>query len=60
MSRVWKLTVRVATCSAVIAILAVQPALASPREPARGSIFRSLIQKIVRVLDTIDIGFPPG
>jgi hypothetical protein len=49
----------VATAVVVVAI-AVQPVFAAANMPAKGSHFESLIRKIIRALDTIDIRFPTG
>jgi hypothetical protein len=50
----------IAALTAITSTLIVLPAFANPRTPDRGSYFESLIRKVVRVLDTIQIGFPPG
>jgi len=60
MRGVSKRIINVAAVSAVVATIVVQPALAAAKAPTRGSDFGSLIRKIIRVLDTIQIGLPPG
>jgi hypothetical protein len=49
---------------AVVAVFAgtlTQPVLAAAKTPERDGGFGSIIRKIIlRALDTIDIGFPPG
>ncbi len=46
---------------AVVAVaIVVQPALASAKTPEGGSNLRLIIRQIIRVLDTIQIGLPPG
>jgi hypothetical protein len=60
MKGVSKRIIRFAAVTAVVAAIVVQPALATPKAPERGSGFGSLIRKIIRILDTIDIRFPPG
>jgi hypothetical protein len=60
MKRVSKRIVRFAAATVVVAAIVVQPALAAPKAPESGSSLGSLIRKIIRALDTIQIGFPPG
>jgi hypothetical protein len=60
MRGVSKRIVNLAAVTAVIAATVVQPALAAAKTPDRTSSFGSLIRTIIRVLDTIDIRFPPG
>jgi len=51
---------RVVAVSVFAGAIVVQPALASANTLERGSNLRSIIRQIIRVLDTIQIGFPPG
>jgi hypothetical protein len=60
MKRVSKRIIRFAATTAIIASIIVQPALAAAKAPESGSSLGSLIRKIIRVLDTIEIRFPPG
>jgi hypothetical protein len=60
MKGVSKRIVRFAAVTVVVAAIVVQPALAAPKAPERGTGLGSLIRKIIRVLDTIDIRLPPG
>jgi hypothetical protein len=60
MKGVSKRIVRLATAALVVATIAVQPALAAAKAPDRGSDFGSLIRRIVRILEEIHIGLPPG
>jgi hypothetical protein len=60
MKRVSKRIVRFTAVAAVIAAIVVQPAFAAAKTPESGSSLGSLIRKIIRVLDTIDIRLPPG
>ena len=60
MKRVSKRIIRFAAITAVIAAIVVQPAFAAAKTRESGGSLGSLIRKIIRVLDTIDIRFPPG
>jgi hypothetical protein len=60
MKRVSKQIIRLAAAAAIVASIVVQPAFAAAKTPDRGSSLGSLIRKIIRVLDTIDIRLPPG
>jgi hypothetical protein len=60
MRGVSKRIARLAAVSVVVVALA-HPALAAAQTPDRGNTFGSLIHRIIaRVLDSIDIGLPPG
>jgi hypothetical protein len=59
MGRVSNRIINFAAIAAVGATLVVQPAFAAAKT-SKGSYFELLIRKIVRALDAIDIGFPPG
>jgi hypothetical protein len=60
MRGVSKRIVRFVALAALTSTLVLQPVFAKPRTPDRGSYLEALIRKIVRVLDTIQIGLPPG
>jgi hypothetical protein len=60
MKLVSKRIVNIAAIAAVVATLLVQPAFASAKTPDKGNYFESLVRKIIRVLDTIDVRLPPG
>ena len=60
MKRVSKRIAKVAAIAVVVAAILVQPVLASARTPDTGGNLRSIIRQIIRALDTIQIGFPPG
>jgi hypothetical protein len=60
MRGVSKRIANLAAVTAVVAALVVQPAFAAAKTPDRPTAFGSLIRTIIRVLDTIDIRFPPG
>ncbi len=60
MRRVSKQIIHFAAATAIVASIVVQPALAAAKTPESGSSLGSLIRKIIRVLDTIEIRFPPG
>jgi hypothetical protein len=57
--RVSKRITEVAAIAVVVAAILVQPVLASTRTDTGGNL-RSIIRQIIRALDTIQIGFPPG
>jgi hypothetical protein len=60
MQGVSKRLVRLAAVSVVVVALA-HPAFAAAQTPDRGNTVGSLLHRIiVRVLDTIQIGLPPG
>jgi hypothetical protein len=50
----------VVAVAVVLAAIVTQPVLAAAKTPERGGDFGSIIRKIIRALDTIAIGFPPG
>lgn len=60
MRRVSKQIIHFAAAAAIVASIVVQPAFAAAKTPESGSSLGSLIRKIIRVLDTIEIRFPPG
>ncbi len=60
MKRVSKRIIRLAAVTAVVGSIVVQPVLAAAKTPESGSSLGSLIRKIIRALDTIEIRFPPG
>ncbi|HEV7570358.1 MAG TPA: hypothetical protein VGQ21_02570 [Thermoanaerobaculia bacterium] len=60
MRGVSKRIINIAAIAAVVATLLVQPAFAAAKTTKKSSFFESLVRKIVRVLDTIDIRLPPG
>ena len=60
MKRVSKRIIRFAAVTAVVAAIVVQPVLAAAKTPESGSSLGSLIRKIIRALDTIEIRLPPG
>jgi hypothetical protein len=60
MRGVSKRIIKVAAVASMVAAIVVQPALAAAKAPTRASDFGSLIRTIIRVLDAIDIGLPPG
>lgn len=60
MKRVSKRIVRFAAVTAVVVSIVVQPVLAAAKTPESASSLGSLIRKIIRILDTIDIRLPPG
>jgi hypothetical protein len=60
MRSVSKLVMDFAAAAAVIVTIAVQPVFAAGKTPEKRTYFESLVRRIVRVLDTIDIRFPPG
>jgi hypothetical protein len=51
--------INIGAVAAVVATLITQPALPATRTQTGGG-FGSLIRRIIRVLDTIQIGLPPG
>lgn len=55
-----KRIIKVISLATVVAALVVQPVFAAAKTPERGGYFDSLVRKIIRVLDTIDIRFPPA
>jgi hypothetical protein len=55
-----KRIINVAVLATVVATLVVQPIFAAAKTPERGGYFDSLVRKVLRILDTIDIRFPPG
>jgi hypothetical protein len=60
MKSVSKRVINVAGVATVVALLVVQPVFAAARTSGSGGYFDSLARKIIRLLDTIDIRFPPG
>lgn len=60
MGRVSKRITNFAAIAAVILAIVVQPVFAAAKKPEKCSCFDSLVRKIIRVLDTIQIGLPPG
>jgi hypothetical protein len=60
MGSVSKRIINIVAIAAVVGVLAAQPAVAAAKTPDKGSYFESVVRKIIRLLDTIDIRFPPG
>ena len=60
MKGVSKRIAKVVAVSVFAGAIVVQPVLASAKTPEGGSNLRSIIRQIIRVLDTIQIGLPPG
>jgi hypothetical protein len=60
MKRVSKRIAKLVAVAVVAVAIVAQPALASAKTPEAGSNLRSIIRQIIRVLDTIQIGLPPG
>lgn len=60
MRGVSKRIIHVVATAAVVAAIFVQPVFAAAKTRESGSYFESLVRKIIRVLDTIDVRFPPG
>jgi hypothetical protein len=60
MKRVSKRILNVAGVASILALLVVQPAFAASKSANGPGVFRSLISKIIRALDDIQIRLPPG
>lgn len=60
MKAVSKRITHIAMIAAVVGTLVVHPAFAAAKNADKGSYFESLLRKIVRALDMIDVRLPPG
>ena len=60
MKGVSKHIAKIVVVAIIVGAIVAQPVLASAKAPEGGSNFRSIIRQIIRVLDTIQIGLPPG
>ncbi|MEA2343208.1 MAG: hypothetical protein QOF63_1377 [Thermoanaerobaculia bacterium] len=49
-----------AAIAAVIVVSIVQPAFGAAKTSDKTNYFESLVRKIIRALDTIDVRLPPG
>jgi hypothetical protein len=60
MKGVSKRFTNIAAIGAVVAVSIVQPAFAAAKTSDKANYFESLVRKIIRALDTIDVRLPPG
>jgi hypothetical protein len=52
--------INIAAVAVVVTTLVAAPAFAATKTPDKGGFFESLVRKIVRSLDEIDVRLPPG
>lgn len=60
MKGVSKRFTNLAAIAAVVAVSIVQPVFAAAKTSHKANYFESLVRKIIRALDTIDVRLPPG